>query len=266
MEPLYFANFIFLPLYLAVVYFLGQTKETIGRWSLLGVVILLLTNLILTVSRGAYIGFVVAFLVLAVLLFKKIFTWKHIFIIFFSLSLVGYGVAYALSKGDTRATNEFLKHVLVKDYKVGESVQGRLSASGQAYSAFQSNPVLGIGLGNYGPYVKSYPASTPKDGWPIVNNEYLEIMAETGLLGVTSFGLIILVLLLRSLKAIFVAKDQFLRLTMIGALCAFVGVMIQYSFFSTLYIIHIWILFGLMVGIQNLILKPSIQQVQDGKL
>jgi len=259
MEPLYFANYLFLPICLGLAYFFEEVKGFLSRWWMLVLSVILLINFVLTVSRGAYLGFVGSFLVLGILMFKKIFTWKNVFIMAFSIFIVGYGVAYGLSNGDTRATNEFIKHVLVKDYSAGESVQSRLSASGQAYTAYQLNPVFGLGLGNYGPYVKSYPVNTPKDGWPIVNNEYLEIMAEMGTYGIVTFGLILLVLIVRSLVAIYRAKDDFLKLTMIAMLAALAGVLIQYASFSTLYIIHIWVLIGLMVGVQNLILREELR-------
>ncbi|MEI6040022.1 MAG: O-antigen ligase family protein [Candidatus Berkelbacteria bacterium] len=257
MEPLYFADYLLIPISLGLAYYFGKTKEFVSKWLILGLTVLLLVNFVLTVSRGAYLGFVGAFLVLSVLMFKKIFTWKHVLIAVVSVAVVGYGVAFALSKGDTRATNEFINHVFLKDYTVGESVQGRLNAFDLAYQAYQHNPALGIGLGNYGPFTKGYPVSTPTHGWDIVNNEYLEILAETGFIGFSAFMLIILTLIIRSLVAIKKAKDEFLRLTMIGLLASFVGVCIQYMSFSTLYIIHIWVLMGLMVGVQNLILNSK---------
>lgn len=257
MEPLYFANYLFLPICLGLAYFFGQVRNFVNRWWIVALTILLLLNLILTVSRGAYIGFVGAFLVLGVLMFKQIFTWKNVLVMVFSVALVGYGVAFALSNGDTRATNEFVKHVLVKDFNNGESVQSRLSASAQAYSIYKENPLLGIGLGNYGPYVKSYPMNMPKGGWDIVNNEYLEIMAETGTLGIVSFVLILITIIIRSLLAVFRAKDEYLKLTMMGMLAAFIGVLVQFASMSTLYIIHIWVLIGLMIATQNLILRKE---------
>lgn len=257
MEPLYFADYLFLPICLGMAYFFGEAKDFVNRWWILGLTVLLLINFILTVSRGAYLGFVFSFLVLGVLMFKKIFTWKHILIICFSILVLGYSVAFALSNGDTRATNEFINHILVKDYTVGESVQGRLTASNEAYQAYLSSPVFGIGMGNYGPYAKSYPLNTPKDGWDIVNNEYMEILAETGTVGIVCFSLILLFLAYRSLRAILMAKDTYLKLTMMGELAAFIGILVQYAFFSTLYIIHIWVLIGLMVGTQNLIIKQK---------
>lgn len=258
-EPLYFADYLFIPICLGLAYFFGKVKGFINRWPIIILTVLLLINFILTVSRGAYLGFIASFVVLGVLLFRQIFTWKHILIGVTTIAIVGYGVAFALSKGDTRATNEFVRHVFVQDYSVGESVQGRLSAFEQALQAYRDHPILGIGVGNYGPYTRGYPGFTPFDGWAIVNNEYLEVLAETGLVGITAFSLIILILVGRSFLAVRRAKDEFLKMTMIGLLAAFVGILVQYASFSTLYIIHIWVLIGLMVATQNLILKSEVR-------
>jgi len=77
--------------------------------------------------------------------------------------VVGYGVLFALSKGEYRATNEFIAHATLQDAKKGsESVQGRLNTFEIAFVAFQKHPILGIGIGNYGPYFKNYPPVTPK--------------------------------------------------------------------------------------------------------
>ena len=142
----------------------------------------------------------------------------------------------------------------MNDYNTGESIQGRLNSFELAYQAFLHHPILGIGLGNYGPYTQGYIGYTPVGGWNIVNNEYLELMAETGVVGTGAFMLIILILIGRSFWAVIKANDEFLKLTMIGFLVAFVGILAQYASFSTLYIIHIWVLMGLMVATQNIIL------------
>ena len=260
MEPLYLADYLFIPILLGLAYFFGKNQVLASRWWLAALTVALLIIFVLTVSRGAYLGLAVAFLVLGILQFKQIFTWKHIFVGLAAVLIIGYGVAFALSKGDPRATNEFIGHVLLNDYSNGESIQGRLTAFDLAYQAFLHHPVLGIGLGNYGPYTNGYIGLTPVGGWAIVNNEYLELLAETGIIGFGTFMLMILVLAGRSLWAIWKAKDEFLRLTMIGMLAALIGILVQYLSFSTLYIFHIWVLIGLMVGTQNLIFKITNNQ------
>ncbi len=188
-------------------------------------------------------------------MFRRLITWKNVLLSLLAIVVVIYGVAFALSKGDYQATNQFIGHVLLADLNQGESIQGRLAAYDKALGAYYHNPVLGIGIGNYGPWAKGYPTVRPVTGWDIVNNEYIELLAETGLVGTIAFGLIIVVIFARALIAFKYALDPELRALLIGLSAALVGVLIQYNFMSTLYIIHVWVLIGLLVGVQNLILK-----------
>jgi len=266
MEPLYFANYLLIPICLGLAYFFGRAdqikmepnainKFVSDRKWLVALLIVLLINFVLTVSRGAYLGFIAAIVFLFIFFFRKVLTWKNILIGLTACLLIGYGVSFALSKGDYRATNEFIGHVLLKDFNVGESVQGRLQAFRSALTMFYKHPAFGVGLANYGPIATSQPSAPPPSGWPIVNNEYIEILAETGLTGFLSFCLILIILIARSFMALAKSQDHFLKITMAGLLAALIGVLIQYNSFSTLYIIHIWVLIGLVIGTQNLILN-----------
>jgi len=254
MEPLYFANYLLIPLSLALAYYFGHVN-IFKRWWLISLMAVLLLNFVLTVSRGGYLGLAVTLLLFAIYYFKQIFTRKTVTIFVIFLAVAG-GVYFALLKSESRALNNFISHATLQDAKTGsESVQGRLSTFDFAYAAFKKNPVLGIGIGNYGPYAKDYPPVAPKTGWDIVNNQFIELLAETGMVGAISYGLVLLVVIWRSFAALKRAKEPFLRATMFGLFAAFVGVMVQYNFFSTLYIIHIWILVGLLMAVQNLILR-----------
>jgi len=263
MEPLYLANFLLMPLLVGLAFFFNRTGP-LNRWPLIGLLALLLINLVLTVSRGGYLGFLGALVVLFILLFRQVFTWKNLVFGVLTVAVVGYGVAFALSRGDYRATNEFLGHVMLADVKQGESIQGRLKTYERSLQAYKESPILGIGIGNYGPWHKFYPDATPEKGWDIVNNQYLELLAETGIVGLSAFILVIVVLIGRSLLALKYAQDIFLKSALIGLLAAFVGVVIQYNFMSTLYIIHIWVLIGLLVAVQNIILKNKKQLKEIG--
>jgi len=240
MEPLYFANYLLIPICIGIALIFNKA-EPIKRWPFIGLIALLLINFVLTVSRGGYLGIIGSFAILGIFLFRKIFTWRNVLIGILTIGIVGYGVAFALSKGDYQSTNEFISHVMVTDFKNSESVQGRLYTYRRAYNAFKWYPVFGIGIGNYGPFAKFYPPQPPPKGWDIVNNQFIELLAETGLVGTIAFGFLILVLTLRTFIALKYARDLLLRSVLIGSFAALVGVLIQYNFMSTLYIIHIWV-------------------------
>lgn len=253
MEPLFFANYLLIPLSLVMAYFFGKV-DVIKRWMLVGILTILLVNFVLTLSRGGYLGLIVTSLIFILLYSRQVFTWRNLAILAV-IFVVFLGVVFALSKGESNAVSRFVNQATGQDAKIGsESVQGRLMSYASAIKIYKDHSVLGIGLGNYGPEVSGYPSKTPAGGWPVVNNEYFEILAESGTVGGITFGLLLLVVIIRSLMALKHAKDPFLKATMFGLFAAFMGILTQYNFFSTLYIIHIWILIGLLIGVQNIIL------------
>lgn len=255
MEPLYLANYLLIPLSIGLALFVNRQNEPIKRSWLVILLVLLMVNFILTVSRGGYLGLVGTCLVLFFFFLRRLLTWKNILIAAVAAAVIIYGVAFALARSQYRATNEFLGHIQFKDITEGESIEGRLVTFRNALRAYSQSPLLGIGIGNYGPWAKNYPPVAPKTGWDIVNNQYIELLAETGLVGLVAFIIMLIVLIVRSLVALRYTTDIFLKSVLIGLLAALIGILIQYNFMSTLYIIHIWVLIGMLIAVQNIILN-----------
>ncbi|OQA52449.1 MAG: O-Antigen ligase [candidate division WS2 bacterium ADurb.Bin280] len=247
-EPLYFANYLFIPILLIFVLNLkgligGVFNKTLS-YILLGA---LLIDFILAVSRGAYLGAAAVLLILLVSQRKAILNFKVVAISLAMIFIVGFGAYFALSKGESRAIDEFVAHVAVEDRDEGESVVLRLSTASLAWELFTHNPVLGVGLGNFGPVIQGDPDEPPEeDGWSIVNNEYLEILSEGGLVVFLSFVALIISLITNSVSALRKSKETFLKATVFALLVSFIGILVQYTTFSTLYIIHIWYLIALL--------------------
>lgn len=259
MEPLYLANFLMIPLGIGLALVVNKVPG-IKRNPIVVLMSLLLIIFILTVSRGGYLGLAALILILFVFFFKKFFTFRNIITVIIVGSVVVLGVYYALSRGQGRALGEFIGHATLSDYTsgAGESTFGRLDDYKRGLDAWKENPVLGKGIGNFGPWIAFYPNMTPVTGWKIVNNQYIELLAETGTVGLASFLLIIVFLTFRTFIALKRAKDIYLKSVLIGLFAAVWGILVQYNFFSTLYIIHIWIAFGLLIAVQNIILNKKI--------
>ncbi|MCL5795742.1 MAG: O-antigen ligase family protein [Patescibacteria group bacterium] len=256
-EPLYLANFLFIPLGIAVAFYFLKTG-LIKRSNLFWFIAFMVLIFILTISRGAYLGLAAMVIFYLILLPKRILSLRNIVTIASVILIAAIGVYIFLSKANPQAYDEFIKHVTVTDIQEGESVQGRLQSYAQAIKFWEESPVIGVGIGNYGPKVKDYPPADQVEGWDIVNNEYLEILAERGTLGIIFFSLIILVVFIRSIKAYLATKDIYLKATILGLNSAFVAILVQYNFFSTLYIMHFWVLIGLIIAAQNIALNSKI--------
>ncbi|MFA6099195.1 MAG: O-antigen ligase family protein [Patescibacteria group bacterium] len=250
-EPLYFANYLLLPISLLFALFLSGRNAIKSGWLII-LIGLGMVNLILTVSRGGYLAIAFSLLVIGIYFLRRLLTVRNLVVFGLAAVLVGYITVRALGSGGQPLTLEkFQGHVINAFY--GASYEERVETFTNAFTIWREYPAVGIGPGSFGPYVAPHPYYMPKDGWKIVNNEFIEILAENGLIGLAVFSLFCLFLIIRSAKAISRSGDRYLRAVMIGLLGAFIGVLAQYQTFSTLYIMQIWFMIGLMIAVQNII-------------
>lgn len=257
MEPLYLANYLFIPLGIATSLFLFKLDKITSSKKLLILILLILVNIILGISRGAYIALGVFVLFFLIFLIRKVLTIRNIIIVIMSILIIGGTGLGFLQISHPDALAEFVKHATLEKFSEEEAVQKRLADFQKAIDFWQESPWIGIGPGNYGPAYKDYPSHEEVTDWEIVNNQYLETLTETGILGLIFLGLTFIILVWRSILAYFRTKDLFLKSVLIGLLAAFIAILVQYNFFSTLYIMHIWVLIGLIVAVQNLCLRVN---------
>lgn len=257
LEPLYFANFLLIPLALAVSFLLSGAKVMNRSLLLIGLILLWGVNFVLTLSRGGYFGLATAFIVLLVVYWKKVLTPHRLIIGLAVAGIVAWGAVQFLGLTGDRQESVGVFTRQATGLFTGASYADRATTFEDAWAMFQAHPVLGVGVGNFGPNIAPFPLVQPEHGWLIVNNEFLELLAETGALGFGLFIILLIMLAVRTVRAITRAADPFIRALLVGLLAAFVGVIVQYQTFSTLYIMHIWFLFGLMVAAQNVAMQNS---------
>lgn len=255
LEPLYFANYLLIPLSVSITLWLSKTKQTLKPWWLLSLVLLGGINFILTVSRGGYIALAVMLGLLAIVYWKQLLRPSILIPMIVCIAIAG-GIAYRFLNL-TDQVETFASHVT--DLFGGASYAERVETFDIAERIWWQHPWIGIGPGSFGPYANYHPLITPGDGYKIVNNEYIELLAETGVLGLACFIVMVVMLYVRSIKALRVGRDPFLKALLIGFLTAFTGILVQYNTFSILYIMHIWFTIGLMVSIQNILIHGDYQ-------
>ncbi|MFH1536851.1 MAG: O-antigen ligase family protein, partial [Patescibacteria group bacterium] len=252
LEPLYFANYLLLPFCLLLTVFLTKSLK-LKPYILASLVALGGLNLVLTVSRGAYIAFAASLIIVCIFLFKKVFTPRNIIYFIIVVSLVSVGAVKFLNLEN--ALEDFTEHT--QSIFEGASYEERVDTFSESQRAWSTHPLIGIGPGSFGPFSSSHPYVVPQDGYKIVNNVYLEILAESGILGLALFILIIIILIIRNIKAIIVEQNNLLKALHIGLMAAFIGILVQYNTFSILYIMHIWFTIGLMIACQNMTLNKK---------
>jgi O-antigen ligase len=254
-EPAYFGNYLVtvIPILIAGIFykcnFFSKTKKVMYF-----LIAISFVALIITFSRAPYVGITLAFLILVIvslfynfssvfpkiiklfiglaagMLFLTIVTGKNIFLIilrrFFSIKIF-----YDISTLE-RAT------MLVTQFNI-----------------FKKFPILGVGLGNFGFYFDSF---KPDWGYAVAEsgtsffpsqNIYGEVIAETGILGILSFCLILLLVVIIGLKTFKYSKSSFYKATSLGLVSGFVGYMATMFAVGDFYNFpFMWVLMGLIVA------------------
>jgi putative inorganic carbon (HCO3(-)) transporter len=255
-EPLYFANYLLIPLSLAATIFLSQTRPSHRRRILL-LFLLGGLSLILTVSRGGYVALIASLFVVGLWYLRRFFSAK--LWITGTILICAIMIAATVLLSSSQATQEFLLHAV--NLFGGASYVERVDTFAAAGRAIEQHPWRGIGIGNFGPWVADHPLLPPPTGWAIVNNEYMEVGAEMGVFGLVTFFGFIGALILQSIRAIRRATPyRYDGALMVGLLAAFIGTLVQYLTFSGLFIMHIWFLIGWMIAMQEIILRPLIKK------
>lgn len=252
LEPLYFANYLLIPLGLALSLIFSKVKA-IKPLILVAVSILGSVNLILTVSRGGYIAFGVLVVLLALIYHKALLRPRTLISIFLVTALIGFVSIRFINV--TKQWDTFVQHV--GNIFGGASYSERIETFTIAERIWLAHPWFGIGAGGFGPYASYHPLIQPSEGYKIVNNEYVELLAETGVFGLSIFIIMIVIVLVRSWKAWWRGHDAILRAILVGLVTAFLAILAQYNTFSILYIMHIWFLLGLIIAVQNCLLYET---------
>jgi O-antigen ligase len=212
-------------------------------------------SIIFTYSRGGFLALIV---VLGLML------WHHRtkLTLIFALLLVGL-VAFQYVPDQYKArmglltdlvsviTNE--ETAVVTD----SSFRGRQSEITAAWQMFADHPFIGVGLGNYNATYLDYAEHLGLDTRGVsrsAHSLYLEIAAETGLIGLISFGLILAV----SFQSLFAAYHIFLDINqrdsayLTWALAvALVGYLTATLFLHLAYPRYFWLMIGLVIAAKN---------------
>lgn len=192
--------------------------------------ILLAMCLMLTFSRGSWLGFV-CILFLMLMLSCKLKQLAPIFIIFGIL-------IFFLPAMKERAAFTFSP--------IGDA--DRFIVWQSAIRMIKENPFLGKGIGTFMDYFHAY---APNKTIQYAHNCYLQIWAETGIFSLLSFLVFTGAILYQAIK-IFRKNSDYLLL---GLICAVFGFMIQ-SFFDThLYSLPLATLFWYILGLTAITTK-----------
>jgi O-antigen ligase len=139
---------------------------------------------VLTLSRSGFLGVAVGLLVLAVPLWRKILSWKLVLPVVLAVAVLG--VAY---------NESHYVHTVIKSRATlrDKSAEAHYQIFSLVPPVLDQHPLLGLGLNTFSVY---YEFQTGRTDWG-PHSFYVALIAETGLIGTTAFGLFLIWLLIR---------------------------------------------------------------------
>lgn len=201
--------------------------------------------MLLTFSRGAWLGLAVS---IAIIFF---FSRERAYI----LSMAAITVLLAIPELDkvlSRINLDFLSNDSSNIY--------RRYLWKLAVKTFTDNPLLGSGVGSFG---FSLPSHTKVSGYLVshAHNIYLQILAETGILGFTAFFGYIIIAMYVSFKLFRRSFCRQTRCLSLGVMAGSAGLLVHGGVDATLYLpqlsIFIWILIAVIRNIGDIEFSPQ---------
>jgi hypothetical protein len=258
LEPLYLASYMLIPFSVALALTLYSKQKVIGSKLSSLLVFLFSLTIFMTVSRGGIYGMVIATILgLSAAMIFRLTNLKRIGLIvsalvlsfIASLLIINYlnKPPSILTKG-AKGTTAYVEQI--KNTGISDDGDERATARSRAVSLIRQNRLalaVGIGPGQYGPYIQNNKPT--ENGWTIINNLTLELILETGLIGLGLVCVYFALIFYKGLRIAMDSRDIGLSVLAAGICIYLISQAIQYQTFSTLYVVHIWVIAGLLMGI-----------------
>ena len=216
--------------------------------------ILSLSAVILTFSRGGFVALVIMGILL--IIYFRLNVTRIVFILMVTVFFLQFVPEnYAARMG----TLSFLVPGSGTDPTTEVSYRGRISEVLVGLQMFLDNPVLGVGYNNYNINYLDYSRRLgidPRFEYRSAHSLYVEVAAETGILGLLVYAAIIYTVLsknLQSMRRLNMAKQGELA-TMIAVFSiSFVGYLSAALFIHDAYPRYFWLLVGIAYSIPNIV-------------
>ncbi len=267
---------VMIPIALGIMFIARkQLSEKIIRSIMSIIVFLLVLCLAMTRSRGAWAGLAFAMIFLALRKKSKMFLVIIVIVLatlFFILphfivtdqNLTGpskvssatgsYGIAVAYIKDFIFGIRDQAVQVMLRTDVV------RTHLWREALMIIKDFPVFGCGLNTYSIIAPLYKSGLEEAGiYP--HNCYLQMAAETGIVGLTAFLWLIFRLFKTSLKNLKKLKYEFYSNILIGLLAGMLAFLVHSFFDVNFYALQLailmWFIMGLIVAVQRIALKEE---------
>jgi len=261
----YFAEYLIVPLPIAVSLFFA-TQNKLKKILLLIGIIVMGASLTATFTRGSYLGFGVSLIFMSFLFLisrSKSFVKnnKRIFIIvlvaIFIITFL-FVVPTPLNKSGT-VISKIKSRISVTQLTQSSSIKRRIATWKFTVLMIKDYPLLGSGIGTYKYNTLRYQAKFFEQGenrslYPHgfadkAHNEYLQLWAEMGIIGLGIFIWLIISYFNYGLKILRKIKDEYKQGIIIGLMGAVVAVLVDGIFGFPLHLPATVVLFWLSIGL-----------------
>lgn len=224
-----------LPIPLSLVFYKATNKKF--GFILTALCLLLAICLLLSQARGAWLGFILGFLLIS------LFSGKKNFLI--AVSLLVIIVVLASLFGGTLIKEQFKSFMNLRG---DQSANDRMIMWKTALCMFADKPIFGHGLGTF---MHVFERFKPKSYLEIVyaHNCYLQMATEIGIFGLLIFLWFIVSVLRKTLSKLFKSDDIFLKATTIGIAGGILAYLVNSFFDTSLYSLPLAVLFWAMSGL-----------------
>lgn len=227
-----------------------------------------------TFSRGAWIGFGCASILLAVFHGKRWYVPMIFLLVFWVVFSSQLGTVRNVSfiTDDISMDGRYKVKRLATEKKIGEertpmqhyfddvlSALSRFNFTGrqvfwaETFEVFKAAPISGTGLNTYTEAVQRY--NKPWSGY-YSHNCYLQMLAEIGIVGLSAFLWLMFVLTVESWRAFSKMPDGFYRVILAGLFSGLVGFWVHGGMDTNFYSARLgnlmWIMMGLVVAVIGL--------------
>jgi putative inorganic carbon (HCO3(-)) transporter len=222
---------------------------------------IMLVGIIFSWSRGAWLGLGGAFLVILITLPRR--NWLGLLMLLAGvggLALVWFTdlLPHSIIDRLSSSTQELFAFEDVRGIDItpeNYAVAERLAHWQAALNIASYHPWLGIGFGNYEAAYPAYQLLNWSEPLGHAHNYYLNILAETGILGLLAYGKVWLSIIAMSWRARR-HPDALARFVVVGLLGTWTYLLIH-SFFDNLYVNNVFIHLGLMLGLSGVLYNQA---------
>ena len=231
-----------------------------------GASLLMMAGIIVSWSRGAWLSLVIAFAVMAFALPKKL--WQSVVLLILVVVVVsGLWLSGLLPQSVidrvSSSTQEFLTisdvrgvDITIENFAVVERLAHWQAAGDMA----QDHPWIGVGFGNYEVAYEQYRLINWDEALGHAHNYYLNILAETGIIGGLGYVVMWAMLLIYTWR-VRLHPDGTVRLIAIGLLGTW-SYLLMHSMLDNLYVNNLFLHIGVMIGLVAILHRQSHQMIQ----